>query len=123
MAPLRAMIHSLLGSGARERIHFWYGARSRREAPYVEEMAELAGRHPGFSWHLVLSDQAQEDHGDALPGLVHDVAHERLLRSHPALQDCDFYVCGPPAMLSATRRLLARLGVAEDQVRFDDFKI
>jgi len=33
------------------------------------------------------------------------------------------YLCGPPAMLSATRQLLAKLGVDDDRVAFDDFKI
>jgi Na(+)-translocating NADH:ubiquinone oxidoreductase F subunit len=122
MAPLRAMIRSLLASNAGERIHFWYGARNLRDAPYVDEMARLAQQHPNFSWHLVLSEAAECD--DALlKGLVHEAAHDHLLQTHPSLMDCDFYLCGPPAMLSATRRLLGQLGVPEQHVRFDDFKI
>ncbi len=122
MAPLRAMVHACLDAGASERIHFWYGARHLREAPYVEEMAELAGLHPNFSWHLVLSEEAECGDG-LLKGLVHEAAHEKLLRDHPDLHACDFYLCGPPAMLAATRQLLQRLGVAEERVAFDDFKI
>jgi Na(+)-translocating NADH:ubiquinone oxidoreductase F subunit len=122
MAPLRAMVHACLDGGASERIHFWYGARNLREAPYVEEMAALADAHPNFSWHLVLSEDAQCGAG-LLKGLVHEAAHESLLRDHPDLHACDFYLCGPPAMLSATRQLLKRLGVAEERVAFDDFKI
>ncbi len=122
MAPLRAMVHACLDAGASERIHFWYGARHLREAPYVEEMAELARRYPNFSWHLVLSEEAECSAG-LLKGLVHEIAHAKLLRDHPDLHACDFYLCGPPAMLSATRQLLQRLGVAEERIAFDDFKI
>ncbi|WP_454831007.1 2Fe-2S iron-sulfur cluster-binding protein [Pseudoxanthomonas wuyuanensis] len=122
MAPLRAMVHACLDGGASERIHFWYGARSLREAPYIEEMAALADAHRNFSWHLVLSEDAECGAG-LLKGLVHEAAHESLLRDHPDLHGCDFYLCGPPAMLSATRQLLKRLGVAEERVAFDDFKI
>lgn len=122
MAPLRAMILSLLASGADERMHFWYGARSLRDAPYVDEMAKLAECNSNFSWHLVLSEEAECD--DALlRGLVHEVAHDRLLQHHPSLEICDFYLCGPPAMLAATRRLLAQLGIPDEHIRFDDFKI
>lgn len=122
MAPLRAMVHSLLDNGATERIHFWYGARNPREAPYAEEMAELARRHANFTWHLVLSEEAE--HGAGLvKGLVHEATHDGLLRDHPDIRACEFYLCGPPAMLSATRQLLAKLGVDEDLVAFDDFKI
>ena len=122
MAPLRAMIHARLDNGGGERIHFWYGARNLREAPYIGEMAELARRHPNFSWHLVLSEEAE--HGAGLvKGLVHEATHEHLLRDHPDIQLCEFYLCGPPAMLSATRQLLRKLGVSEDMIAFDDFKI
>jgi Na+-transporting NADH:ubiquinone oxidoreductase subunit F len=122
MAPLRAMIHARLDNGARERIHFWYGARNLREAPYVDEMADLTRRYPNFSWHLVLSEEAEHGAG-LLKGLVHEATHEHLLRDHPDLQSCEFYLCGPPAMLAATRGLLKKLGVAEDMIAFDDFKI
>lgn len=122
MAPLRAMVHACLDAGASERMHFWYGARTLRDAPYVDEMAALARRHGNFSWHLVLSEEAECGAG-LLKGLVHEAAHDALLRDHPDLQACDFYLCGPPAMLSATRQLLQRLGVAEERIAFDDFKI
>lgn len=122
MAPLRAMIHARLDHGAREPIHFWYGARNLREAPYVDEMATLARLHPNFSWHLVLSEDAEHGAG-LMKGLVHEVTHDVLLRDHPDIHACEFYLCGPPAMLSATRRLLEQLGVADKMIAFDDFKI
>lgn len=122
MAPLRSMIHALLEGGAQERVHFWYGARNLRDAPYLEEMAGLARRHPNFSWHLVLSEGAEHAAG-LVRGLVHEASHDALLRDHPDLHACEFYLCGPPAMLSATRQLLAKLGVADDRIALDDFKI
>ena len=122
MAPLRAMVHCLLDNDAQERIHFWYGARNLREAPYADEMAALAERHRNFTWHLVLSLEAE--HGAGLvKGFVHEATHDALLRDHPDIHACDFYLCGPPAMLAATRQLLAKLGVKDDRVAFDDFKI
>ena len=121
MAPLRAMIHSLLQSGAREPLHFWYGARSHRDAPYVDEMQAFARKHPNFKWQLVLSEE--DDAGGAARGFVHEAARDALLRTHPDLQACDFYVCGPPAMLAATRELLKELGVSDERIAFDDFKI
>lgn len=120
MAPLRAMVRELLASGASEPIHFWYGARTAAEAPYVEEMNALAARHANFSWQLVLSEQ--RDAGGAT-GLVHEAVREGALKRHPDLPGCDFYLCGPPAMLAATRAMLKLLGVHDDRVAFDDFKI
>ncbi len=121
MAPLRAMIHELLTKGASEPIHFWYGARSMRDAPYLDEMQAFADRHPNFHWHLVLSEEAGQ-HGHR-SGLVHEAARNELLHTHGDIGSLEFYVCGPPAMLSATRAMLRDLGVDDSKVAFDDFKI
>lgn len=120
MAPLRAMIHELLTKGATEPLHFWYGARSRRDAPYVEEMRAFAAQHPNFHWHLVLSEERAEDGASA--GLVHEAALEGL-RTHPDIASLEFYVCGPPAMLLASREMLGSLGVQDANIAYDDFKI
>lgn len=120
MAPLRAMVRDLLESGASEPIHFWYGARTSTDAPYVDEMEGLAAKFGNFSWQLVLSD---ERGGQGPGGLVHEAVRDGLLQRLPDLQACDFYLCGPPPMLKATRTMLGKLGVAEDRVAFDDFKI
>jgi Na(+)-translocating NADH:ubiquinone oxidoreductase F subunit len=122
MAPLRAMIHALLDGGSREPMHFWYGARSHRDAPYVDEMRAFAEKHPNFKWQLVLSEEG-EGAEEVRTGLVHEAARDALLRQHPDLGACDFYLCGPPAMLAATRALLNELGVSEERIAFDDFKI
>ncbi|MES2759111.1 MAG: 2Fe-2S iron-sulfur cluster-binding protein [Pseudomonadota bacterium] len=122
MAPLRAMIHALLDGGSREPMHFWYGARSERDAPYVEEMRAYAERHPNFKWQLVLSEEGAGG-VEAKTGMVHEAARDALLRQHADLGGCDFYLCGPPAMLAATRALLKDLGVSDERIAFDDFKI
>lgn len=122
MAPLRAMIHARLDDGGKEPLHFWYGARSLRDAPYVAEMDDLAKRNPNFDWHLVLSGERQTV-GISSHGLVHEAVDELFLQHHPDLHHCEFYVCGPPAMLAATRSLLRRAGVRESMVAYDDFKI
>lgn len=116
MAPLRAMILSLLDGAASETIHFWYGARSGRDVPYEEEMRTLAAQYSNFDWRVVLSESGEAGHG-----MVHEVVQRELLAKHPHLRDCDFYVCGPPQMLAATRKMLADFGVRK--VAFDDFKI
>lgn len=55
MAALRAVIHELLAKGATDPNYFWYGARSRRDAPYVDEMRDFAAMYPNSHWHLMLS--------------------------------------------------------------------
>ncbi len=122
MAPLRAMLRQLLANGDQSHIHFWYGARTLAETPYLAEMEELARKHGNFSWQLVLSDESVGT-GVVLAGMVHQRVRELFLSHHADPATCDFYVCGPPAMLVATRSMLAEVGIPDERVSFDDFKI
>lgn len=124
MAPLRSIIMDALRTrGITSRISFWYGARSRRELFYGEELEQLARDYPNFSWHVALSAAGPSDEWQGATGYIHQVVHENYLRSHPDPAACEFYLCGPPAMLGACRAMLKELGVPDRQVFFDDFGI
>ncbi|ACD96587.1 oxidoreductase FAD/NAD(P)-binding domain protein [Trichlorobacter lovleyi SZ] len=122
MAPMRSHIFDQLRRlQSQRRISFWYGARSLREAFYVEEFNQLAAEHPNFSWQLVLSDPQPEDSWDGAVGFVHQYLHDAYLRQHPAPEDCEYYLCGPPMMTKAVVELLHNLGVERSAILFDDF--
>jgi Na+-transporting NADH:ubiquinone oxidoreductase subunit F len=122
MAPMHSHIFDQLKRlHSSRKITFWYGARSLRESFYVEEFDLLAANHPNFSWHLALSDPVPEDNWSGPVGFIHDVLYEQYLKDHPAPEDCDYYMCGPPMMIAAVNRLLDDLGVEEENVLFDDF--
>lgn len=122
MAPMRSHIFDQLKRlKSQHKLTFWYGARSLREAFYVEELDELAAANPNFNWHLALSDPQPEDNWSGLVGFIHDVLYEEYLKQHSAPEDCEFYICGPPMMNAAVIKMLDDLGVEKDSVLFDDF--
>lgn len=122
MAPLRSHILDLLDRLDSQRtISFWYGARSLREAFYIEEFTRLAREHPNFSFHLALSAPLPEDQWTGPAGLIHDVVYEHYLSAHSAPEDCEYYLCGPPLMIAAVNSMLYELGVDEESILFDDF--
>lgn len=124
MAPLRAMIFEQLERlGSDRPISFWYGARSRVELFYEDQFAALADKHSNFSWTVALSDPPPEDHWDGATGFIHSVAYERYLRDHPAPEDCQYYLCGPPLMIRAVKQMLDDLGVEPDSIFHDDFGV
>jgi Na+-transporting NADH:ubiquinone oxidoreductase subunit F len=122
MAPMRAHVHDQLERlRTKRKISFWYGARSRRELFYEEEFERLAAEHPNFRWTVALSDPRPEDGWSGEVGFIHEVLLRSYLADHPAPEECEYYLCGPPLMLSAMRALLDRLGVPPENVHFDDF--
>ena len=124
MAPMRSHIFDQLKRlHSQRKISFWYGARSLREAFYVEEFDELAEKFANFTWHLVLSDPLPEDNWTGSTGFVHQYLYDNYLANHPAPEDCEFYMCGPPMMNKAAMEMLYNLGVEQDNILFDDFGI
>lgn len=122
MAPMRSHIFDqLMRLDSKRKISFWYGARSLREAFYVEEYDKLAAEHENFTWHLALSDPQPEDNWTGLKGFIHLVLMEQYLKEHPAPEDCEFYMCGPPMMNAAVIKMLEDLGVENDNIMLDDF--
>ncbi len=122
MAPMRSHIFDLFRRVQTERkVTFWYGARSLREAFYVEHFDAIAQENPNFKWHLALSEPKPEDAWHGATGFIHDVLLRDYLASHPAPEDVEYYLCGPPMMLSACMRMLDELGVDKDMIAFDDF--
>ncbi len=122
MAPMRSHIFDQLNRlKSRRKMTFWYGARSLREAFYVEHFDTLARTHDNFRWHLALSDPQPEDHWQGLTGFIHEVLYTEYLEQHPAPEDCEYYMCGPPMMNAAVIKLLDDLGVDEENILLDDF--
>ena len=122
MAPMRSHIFDQLKRlHSKRKISFWYGARSLREAFYVEEFDQLAKDNPNFTWTLALSDPLPEDNWKGPTGFIHNVLYENYLKDHPAPEDCEFYMCGPPVMNAAVIKMLTDLGVERDSIFLDDF--
>ncbi|WP_461482869.1 NADH:ubiquinone reductase (Na(+)-transporting) subunit F [Porticoccus sp.] len=122
MAPMRSHIFDQLRRIKTDRkISFWYGARSLRECFYSEEYDELAAENENFDWHLALSDPQPEDNWEGLTGFIHQVLFENYLKDHPAPEDCEYYMCGPPMMNAAVIKMLVDLGVERDNIFLDDF--
>jgi len=122
MAPMRSHIfdqfHRL---HTRRKVTFWYGARSLREAFYVEEFEKLAAENPNFEWHLALSEPLPEDNWSGATGFIHKVLHDSYLKDHPAPEDIEYYMCGPGPMNKAVIAMLLDLGVDRENIMLDDF--
>ena len=122
MAPMCSHLFDQLKSlHSNRKISFWYGARSLKEMFYQDEYDMLARENENFDWHVALSDPQPEDHWDGMTGFIHNVLFEQYLKNHPAPEDCEYYMCGPPMMNAAVVAMLKELGVEPDNIFLDDF--
>ena len=122
MAPMRSHIFDQFRRlHSNRKVTYWYGARSLREAFYIEDFDAIASENENFKWHLALSEPQEEDNWEGYTGFIHQVLFDNYLADHPAPEDCEYYICGPPMMNDAIIKMLTDLGVEPENIRFDDF--
>lgn len=122
MAPLRSHIFDLFkGQQTRRKVSYWYGGRSLQEVFYDDEFEELAAQNDNFQFHVALSDPQPEDNWSGLTGFIHLVVLEHYLKDHPAPEDINYYLCGPPMMTKAIYAMLDDLGVEKENIHADNF--
>ena len=133
MAPMRSHLYHLFNTlKTGRKVTYWYGGRSKRELFYSEHFYKLEKEFPNFRFYLVLSEPAPEDNwvnkkdandkeGDGFTGFVHQAVIDEYLSKHEAPEDLELYFCGPPLMNNAVQKMGEDFGLADENIRFDDF--
>ncbi|MEW6321813.1 MAG: hypothetical protein AB1635_12115 [Acidobacteriota bacterium] len=105
IAPLRAMIRTLLARPAPPRLHLLYSARRADEFAYAEELRDLAARG-----RLDLRFTVTRDVAAGWQDLTGRVGAEALAALLPG-PDVRCFVCGPPSLVADVTALLEAAGV------------
>jgi len=122
MAPMRSHIFDQLKRlRSQRKISFWYGARSLGEVFYIEDFNSATEEFTNFDWTIGLSEPLPEDNWRGETGFIHQILYDKYLKNHPAPEDCEYYLCGPPMMISAVQAMLSDLGVDPENILFDKF--
>ncbi|OAD45847.1 NADH:ubiquinone reductase (Na(+)-transporting) subunit F [Polaribacter atrinae] len=133
MAPMRSHLYHLfrtLKTG--RKVTYWYGGRSKAELFYIEHFRALEKDFPNFKFYIALSDPTEADNwkkktdindesGDGFVGFIHNCVIENYLNHHEAPEDLELYFCGPPLMNNAVQKMGEDFGLADENIRFDDF--
>ena len=122
MAPLRSHLYHLfhtLKTG--RKVSYWYGARNPNEVFYEDHFRKIEEEFPNFTFHIAMSEPRPEDNWDGYVGFIHQVVYDHYLKDHPAPEDVEYYLCGPPLMLRSALGMLDDLGIEEEMIRFDEF--
>jgi propane monooxygenase reductase subunit len=119
IGPLMSIIRTLAEEDSLSAtvIRLFYGAPSRADLPYMDELSRLSSRLPSLKIHLALSRAEGSDEWDGARGRITPL----LAREFGNDPDLDAYVCGPPAMCDDLLFLLEAKGVQRSQIRSDAF--
>jgi ferredoxin-NADP reductase len=98
-------------------IYLLFTCRSPDEYLFREELERLERRHPNL--HLVVTMTRSE--GTTWAGTKGRLTKEMIAQSVPKLTERRVHVCGPSAMMDATKGLLLELGVPRDNIKMEAF--
>lgn len=122
MAPLRSHIFELFKNRhTKRKVSYWYGGRSTKELFYIDHFRAIEAENPNFKFNIALSEPKPEDNWDGYVGFIHQVVNDHYLKNHPAPEDIEYYLCGPPMMNAAVFKMLDDLGVEKENIAYDDF--
>jgi Na+-transporting NADH:ubiquinone oxidoreductase subunit F len=133
MAPMRSHLYHLFRTLKTGRtVTYWYGGRSKAELFYIEHFRALERDFPNFKFFIALSDPTEADNwtvkkdvndieGDGFVGFIHNCVIENYLNLHETPEDLELYFCGPPLMNNAVQKMGEDFGLADENIRFDDF--
>ena len=87
----------------------------------MDDFQKIERENDNFSFHVALSDPLPDDHWTGPIGFIHQVIYDQYLKDHPAPEEIQYYICGPPMMLQAVLHMLDSLGVPPENIHYDDF--
>ena len=122
MAPMRShILHLFYTLKTKRKVTFWYGARSKREIFYEEDFRAIEKEFPNFTFNIALSEALPEDKWEGMSGFISQAILEHYLKDHIEPEDIEYYLCGPPLMMTAINKVLYELGVEKENIRYDEF--
>lgn len=117
ITPLIAMVRHAVAADPDRAVTLIYSVRHASEMAFREELARLEDAHRPLKVVLTVTGAGGP------PGVRQGRIDAAVIReSVPEPTAAVYLMCGPLAMIEGARRLLADLGVPEDQIRFEAFE-
>jgi propane monooxygenase reductase component len=120
MSPIWSILHDHIASGEDRRVYFFYGARTRADLFYIDQIAAMTAAHPDVIFIPVLSHADTDPDWQGATGFVHQVVQSELKRLGIE-GDADAYACGPPPMIDALQPVLFMQDFDPERTFFDKF--
>jgi len=119
ITPLKGMAEYAADRGLPIDIRLVYSSRSEEEIAYRSELEALTRQNPRFE---VLHTLTRAPGDSPWTGRRGRIDADLLAEVSRGLPHPTYYVCGKPGMVQETYRILQRLGVAADRVKYEVFR-
>ncbi|HNT95195.1 MAG TPA: 2Fe-2S iron-sulfur cluster binding domain-containing protein [Thermotogota bacterium] len=122
MAPIRSILLDMYEKKIRHRaIWYFFGARSRRDLFYLEELKQLEAQWPCFHFVPALSEPLPDDRWEGETGLITQVLDSYMKSEADPSKSREGYLCGSPGMIGACVKVMMANGIPEEKIYYDKF--
>src|ERR1700675_5158605 len=119
ITPFRSLIWNAAESLSPLRIFLFYSVRLLEEAAFLEELQEME-RYNG-RYKLICTVTQPEKASMSWRGETGRISIEMLSKWIPDLSVPIYCIAGPPAMVTGVRNMLIGSGIAEEDIRAEEF--
>ncbi len=115
--PMMSMLRHAISREPARPIFYVHSAKTETDIAFRQELTLVARRHPQVRVVIALTRAASA--GEHYPGRIGETLLQEVV---PSPSESLFYVCGPAAMISGVKTMLAQMGVPPAQVRSEAFE-
>ncbi len=119
MAPMVSILDELARKKSQRKITFFFGAVSKKDLFYVDEMKQFQEKIPNFTFVPALSQPDPEDNWKGETGLITIPVENHIKKIDTAKSQA--YLCGSPGMINACIKVLSSHGITKERIFFDPF--
>jgi len=119
ITPFRSMLLQATAAGTGHRLILFYSNRRPEDAPFLEELQELAHRNLNFTLIPTMTDMSKS----SVPwtGERGHFKKEMLMKFVGDPGAPIYYTAGPPALVAAVKEMLSEAGVDGEEINSEDF--
>jgi Na+-transporting NADH:ubiquinone oxidoreductase subunit F len=117
MAPIRCILNHMRNTGDKRKATYYFGANKLSELFMLDEMKQFENDLHDFRFVPVVYSPDEDEKWDGDTGLVTEAVERELNNA----AQCQAYLCGSPGMIEASRKVLTKLGISEDEIYYDSF--
>lgn len=117
LAPAKSIARTALAGKPDRRVHLYFGVRDEAHVYDERELKRLASRYSNLRVETVLSESTADS------GRRRGTLAEVLLQDISAHRTAQFYVAGPPEMVSSVSEAVAASGIGREQIHADPFHV
>ena len=119
ITPFRSLIRNAAESRSPRRLFLFYSVRVPEEAAFLDELREM--EQCKMPYKFICTVTQPEKSRMAWRGETGRISIELLSKWIPDLSVPIYSIAGPPGMVTGVRRMLIGAGVAEEDIRAEEF--